>query len=369
MVGQIIPRQSKKKKTWLVRLYLGRNSEGRREYQNKTIHGPKKNAQQWLNDALRKKDLGIPTIDAKVTVKKYLSEWLETIAKQRVSETTYTGYVAELARVQNRLGTLRLSQLRAEDIQKFYSTLTPSVARHVHAPLKSALSQAVKSRLIHFNPCDAVEKPRHRAREMKSLTKDEAARLVAVQDRYSVLFAFLLATGARPSEALGLKWADVDLDKATITIQRTLQWHAGKGKGHYFSEPKTKRSRRSVPLPVGLVRQLREHRKTQAEALLKLGIRSELVFTNSEGSPILRRNLARRHFKPALITAGLPADFSLYGLRHTCASLLLQAGVHPKVVSERLGHSSTTLTMDVYSHVAPGMQEQATAQLETMLYG
>ncbi len=83
----------------------------------------------------------------------------------------------------------------------------------------------------------------------------------------------------------------------------------------------------------------------------------------------MRKNLVRRHFKPALIAAELPANLSLYCLRHTCASLLLQAGVHPKVVSERLGHSSTTLTLDVYSHVAPGMQEQATEQLEIMLYG
>lgn len=126
--------------------------------------------------------------------------------------------------------------------------------------------------------------------------------------------------------------------------------------------------RRSVPVPPSLIKQLREHRASQGEALLKLGVRTDLVFATTEGTPILRRNLVRRHFKPALIAAGLPADFSLYGLRHTCASLLLQAGVHPKVVSERLGHSSTTLTMDVYSHVAPGMQEAATAQLETMLY-
>lgn len=366
MAGQII---SRGKNTWLVRVYLGRDGEGSRKYQNKTIRGAKKDAQQWLNDALRKKDLGIPTFETKVTVEKYLSEWLEGIAKQRVSEKTYSGYASQLALVQKRFETVRLSHLRAEDIQKFYGTLTSSMARHVHAPLRSALSQAVKWQLIHANPCDAVERPRHQAREMQYLTKAEATRLIAVNDKYRVLFAFLIATGARPSEALGLKWTDIDLDKPSVTIQRTLQWHKGEGKGHYFSEPKTKRSRRAVPLPASLVQQLREHRRTQAEALLKQGIRSELVFSNTEGSPILLRNLERRHFKPALVKAGIPVEFTLYGLRHTCATLLLQAGTHPKVVAERLGHSSTTLTMDVYSHVAPGMQSEATAQLETMLYG
>jgi integrase len=159
------------------------------------------------------------------------------------------------------------------------------------------------------------------------------------------------------------------MEKPTATIQRALQWHKGRGKGHYFSEPKTKSSRRSIPLPPSLVRQLRQHRASQAAALLEIGIRTDLVFATFEGTPIMRKNLVRRHFKPLLIAAKLPADFSLYCLRHTCASLLLLAGVHPKVVSERLGHSSTKLTMDVYSHVAPGMQEAATTQLEALLYG
>lgn len=150
---------------------------------------------------------------------------------------------------------------------------------------------------------------------------------------------------------------------------RTLQWHKGKGKGFYFAEPKTKGSRRVVPMPASLVEQLREHRATQAEALLKLGIRTDLVFSNSEGMPVLRRNIIKRHYKPALRAAGLPTEARLYDLRHTCATLLLQAGVHPKVVAERLGHSSIVLTMDTYSHVLPGMQEEATAQLERMLYG
>jgi integrase len=124
-----------------------------------------------------------------------------------------------------------------------------------------------------------------------------------------------------------------------------------------------------VPLPASLVRQLKEHRGIQAEALLKLGVRTELVFSNSEGMPLLRRNVIKRHYKPALLAAGLRADARLYDLRHTCATLLLLAGINPKVVSERLGHASTQLTMDVYSHVLPGMQEEATEQLEKMLYG
>ena len=118
-----------------------------------------------------------------------------------------------------------------------------------------------------------------------------------------------------------------------------------------------------------MVQQLKEHRATQAESLLKLGIRSDIVFATSEGGPIYRRNLLKRHFKPLLKAAKLPDSLTLYCLRHSCATLLLQAGVHPKIVSERLGHASIVLTLDTYSHVLPTMQDEATTQIQRMLYG
>ena len=287
--------------------------------------------------------------------------------KPRVGEQTFANYEWLLNRVTPKLGKTRLTQLCAEDIQKFYGTQPTSTARHIHAPLRSALSQAVKWHLIYANPCDSVELPRHKTRETQWLTREEAGRFLAIEGKYSCLFAFLLDTGARPSEALGLKWPDINLDTGTVTIQRTLQWRA-KG-GYYFAETKTKGSRRTVPLGANMARRIREHRGIQAERLLKIGVRSELVFSNTEGEPILRRNLARRHFKPALKSAKLPTNLSLYCLRHTCASLLLQAGIHPKVVAERLGHSSTKLTLDIYSHIAPGMQSEAATRLDQLLYG
>lgn len=112
-----------------------------------------------------------------------------------------------------------------------------------------------------------------------------------------------------------------------------------------------------------MVQELKEHRATQAESLLQLGIRSDIVFATSEGGPIYRRNLLKRHFKPLLKAAKLPDDLTLYCLRHSCATLLLQAGVHPKIVSERLGHASIVLTLDTYSHVLPTMQDEATTQI------
>jgi integrase len=381
MAGQIIRRGDN---VWLVRVFVGRRADGKRQYQNHTVRGLKKEAQAWLTDALKKKDLGIPTFQSKISVGDYIDEWLKTIAKPRVSENTYNSYESQLNHVKNSLGKVRLTLLQAQDIQKLYGTLSSSVAKHVHAPLSSALSQAVKWHLIHSNPCDAVDLPRHKPREVQVLTREEASKLMAVErftrtegersvtveNRYRVLFAFLLTTGARPSEAFGLKWSDIDFEIGRVTIQRTLQWHSKKqGGGAYFEETKTKTSRRSIPLPSGMVQQLKEHRATQAESLLKLGIRSDIVFATSEGGPIYRRNLLKRHFKPLLKAAKLPDNLTLYCLRHSCATLLLQAGIHPKIVSERLGHASIVLTLDTYSHVLPTMQDEATTQIQRMLYG
>jgi integrase len=174
----------------------------------------------------------------------------------------------------------------------------------------------------------------------------------------------------RPEEYLALKWSDLDLHAGSATVRRTLVWR--KGGGWYFGEPKTSRSRRTIPLPMSLVGALTDHRRKQGESRLKKGSdyqNNELVFATGEGTPILLRNLVRRHFRPVLTNAKLAQSLRLYDLRHSCATLLLSAGENPKVVSERLGHASIVLTLDTYSHVLPSMQQAATEKLERILYG
>ncbi len=150
----------------------------------------------------------------------------------------------------------------------------------------------------------------------------------------------------RPEEYLALQWKDVDLERGTVMVRRALIWRETGG-GWYFGEPKTARSRRSIPLPPSTLRALKEHRRVQAEERLKAGAEyqnNDLVFATSEGGPIQPRNLKRRHLRPILERAKLPVSFRLYDLRHTCATLLLASGEHPKVVGERLGHATVTLT-------------------------
>ncbi len=364
--------------SWQVRISLGRDENGKRLYHHKTFR-LKKDGERYLSAALRENDLGIFTEPSNVSLNEYLNRWLETAAKPRLRERTYLGYADQLKRhVREPLGGKKLSALRPLDIQETYSQMqergiSPRTIRYTHAVLSSALKQATQWGLISRNPAQLVQLPKASKKNvMRSLTSEEAARFLQTlgSDRYATLFSFALATGMRPEEYLALQWSDVNLQTGTATVQRALIWK--KGGGWYFDQPKTDRSRRIIPLPASVVRQLVEHKRHQNEERLKVGPewqQNDLVFCTEIGSPIYAHNLIKRHFKPALKRAGLPQTIRLYDLRHTTATLLLLAGENPKVVSERLGHASITLTLDTYSHVLPDMQKAAAEKLEKLLFG
>lgn len=390
MAGQIIKRGDN---VWLVRIFRGRDAQGKRRYLNKTIKGKKRDATDYLSQTLTAISTGTFVESSPLTIDAYLDKWLEAAARPRVTERTFESYEWLLKNyVRPAIGELRLSDLRPLDIQSLYSHmaapklkkgeaaqlgityglgLSARSIRYTHSVLSSALKQAVRWRMLAQNPCEAVELPRMARREMQAFSPDEAASFLtaATSDPHAVLFAFALATGMRPEEYLALKWSDLDMQKGAATVRRTLVWR--KGGGWYYGEPKTARSRRTVPFPASILRQLSEHRRKQAEARLKAGAQyqnNDLVFATSEGTPHSLRNLTERHFRPILKRAKLSASFRLYDLRHSCATLLLSAGENPKVVSERLGHASVVLTLDTYSHVLPTMQEAATEKLESLLF-
>ena len=314
----------------------------------------------------------------RITLDQYLDHWLRAAAKPRLRERTYTDYDEMLTRyVRPVIGRKVLSNVRPLDIQSLYSDmlerdLSARTVRYAHAILTSALKQAVRWRMLTQNPASLVELPKQSRKEMQALSLDDAERFLkaASEDRYGMLFALALSTGMRPEEYLGLQWKDVDLKTGFVVVQRTLTWRR-KGGGYYFDEPKTARSRRTIPLPAGLLPSFAAHKRNQAEERLKAGPKYknlELVFATTEGGPLMNRNLLRRHFKPILKRADLPDSIRMYDLRHSCATLLLAAQENPKVVSERLGHASITLTLDTYSHVLPSMQQAATEKLNDLLY-
>jgi integrase len=375
MAGQLIQRGPR---SWLVRTYLGRHPDtGKRRYHNRTVHGSKKDAERYLLAALRERDLGSFVEGTRLTVSEYFDQWLASAARGRVRERTYRDYTAVVKRyVRPTLGARRLIQLRPLEIQGLYAQLqerglSARTIRYLHAILSAALRQAVKWRLLAQSPTAFVDLPRRKRAEPRILMGEEVTLFLtaAAADRFSIVFTFALATGMRPGEYLALRWADLDLDHGRVVVVRAVVWQAGTWS---FTEPKTSRSRRSIPLPPSVVRLLREHRRLQAAERLVAGPRYrnlDLVFATETGTPIDLRNLSQRHFKAVLKAAGLPATIRLYDLRHTSATLLLTAGVHPKVVSERLGHATITLTLDTYSHVLPTIQQGAADRLEEALFG
>lgn len=375
MAGQIIKRSDR---TWLIRIFTGRDGKGKRRYINKTVHGTKKDAETYLNKTLTEISTGTFVEPATELLDEYFDKWLAAAAKPRVSERTYAEYEALLKRyIREPLGDKKLAVLRPLDIQRVYSDmqergLSARVVRYTHAVLSSSLKQAVNWGMLARNPATLVQLPKQTRKEMRALSAVEAKRfLKALEgDRYATLFSLALTTGMRPEEYLGLQWKDLDLVLGTVTVQRALVWRI-KGGGWYYGEPKTSRSRRTIPLPSSLSKLLSAHKRQQAAERLKAGSSWQdhgLVFTTLIGSPLNIPNLSFKHFKPALERAKLPKSIRLYDLRHSCATLLLQAGENPKVVSERLGHASITLTLDVYSHVLPDMQKAAAQKLENILF-
>jgi integrase len=374
--GQLIQRG---KKAFLLRIFLGRDATtGKRRYRNVNFHGNKTAAQTRLNGLLRDGSLGLLVEPARTTLSEYLDQWLEGAAKVRVRPRTLQGYTELLDRyIRPDLGNRRLSKLTPLDIQRTYASmldngLSATTVRHAHGVLRAALNQAVKWRVLVVNPALAVELPKARKREMKAFSPEQAKKFLAhaAHDRLCALFSLALTTGMRPGEYLGLQWRDVDLKKGAVVVRRTLVPNSDGGWD--FAEPKTAQSARTIPLSRSVTRALIEHRRVQAEEKLKAGETYEdhdLVFAGPRGHALQLRNLVHRHFKPILKEAKLPAALRLYDLRHSCATLLLSQGEHPKVVSERLGHASVTLTLDTYSHVLPTMQQQAADRLEAVLFG
>jgi integrase len=380
MAGQIIKKGERK---WLVRIFRGRDESGKRRYISKLIHGTKKAAQDYLNNTLTAISTGTFIEPSPLTLNAYLDKWLETAAKPRLRERSCEDYKEYLKRyVRDTIGTKRLSDIRPLDIQNLYSGmqtekgLSARTIRYCHAILSSAFKQAVKWQMLIRNPCDAVDLPRQQRKEMNALTPDEAKAFLdaSKSEKWYVIFELALTTGMRPEEYLALQWKDLNFEVETLTVRRALVWKR-KGGGWTLQEPKTPQSRRTIPLPSSVLQSLREHRRKQNEERMKAGPdyqNNDFIFAGEFGNPILASNLYRRHFQPVIKKlieeSKLTKKIRLYDLRHTCATLLLAAGENPKVVSERLGHASITLTLDVYSHVLPSMQKSASDKLESLLF-
>lgn len=372
MAGQIIKRGEN---TWLARIFMGRDANGRRRYFNKTIRGTKKEAQKWLTSSLRDKDVGTFIEPAAMTVNEYLDKWLDTM-KSQLRERSHDWYKQILTLyVQPALGSRRLCDVRPLDIQEMEGDLlkvglTTRTVRHAHVILNHAFKQAVAWQMLTLNPVAAVKAPSLVRQEMRAFSPEEAVRFLhaAREDEYGVLLAFALQTGLRPEEYIGLCRSELDLEKYQVHVRRTVV--PRRGGGWYWSKPKTKKGYRTVSFPQSLGRELAEHLRRQSEQRLRLGQMYEnhdLVFPSETGVPLCRAGAPNRHFKKLLKSAGLDTKMRLYDLRHSYVTLSLIAGVDIKTVSEQAGHASVAFTLDNYAHVLSTMKQGASDKLESLL--
>lgn len=333
----------------------------------------KAKCREWLNITLKQIEDGLSIAGANATIRDYFTEWLISV-KPSLRPKTWAQY-EQISRthILPHFGKLKLKDLRPDQIQSLYNRKheegkSTTTIRMIHAVLHRSLNQAVRWGLIGNNPTDAVNRPKPEKKEMKVLNENQALSFLSVVEgtRYEALYQLALVTGLRQGEILGLRWSDLDWSSGQLQIQRQLQRISGQGK--VFTEPKSKAGRRLVVLGQTTLAKLRFHNDLQHQEQLIAGDRwreNDLIFPSTIGTPHEPTTLLR-HFKGDLIKAELP-EIRFHDLRHTAATLMLQQGVHPKVVQERLGHSTISLTLDTYSHVIPSMQEEAAEKMDELL--
>lgn len=371
MAGQLIERG---KDTWQIRVYLGRDPVGKKIFHTETVHCGKKEAQARLRAALTKRDEGRLVPSSRLTVEAYLQKWMEANGPS-LAVTTARHYRHRIgAYVVPLLGSQRLDQVRPLDIQTMIAALqarglAPLTVRNIVTILSTALEQAVRWGMLAVNPCTNTVRPAGGRQVAIQVFDEDAARafLDAARDHcHGLIWELALVTGMRPEEYLGLTWPDIDWQAGRIRVARALVRVPTAEASWQFKEVKTASSRRNLDVPPALLARLRAHQRQQQ---LDVGARNEhhLLFVDKKGQPSPHNGCLERAFKKFLSRSGLPT-MRLYDLRHTCATLLLKAGVNVKVVSERLGHASVKITLDTYAQVLPSMQAHAANQLDALLY-
>ncbi len=368
------------RRSWAIVLDTGRDASGKRRQRWHTVQGTRRDAERELARLVHSINTGEYVEPNKLTVAEYLARWLADYAKPNTSTRTYERY-AEIVRanINPVLGHHKLTALQPLHIQDFYSYALTSGRRrgtgglsaqtvlHIHRLLHGALRQAVRWQLLVRNPVEAVEPPRAKRHEMRVLTEVETAQFVNAAEGALVYVPVLLGvtTGMRRGEIVALTWANVDLKADTLTVTRSIEQSKT---GIAVKTTKTKKGRRTIPLPSLAVTALRKHKAEQGREKLRLGPAYQdegLVCAGPDGTV----------WKPDSLSAAFQrfvrnhklTRIRFHDLRHTHATQLLLQGVHPKVVAERLGHSTIVVTLDTYSHVVPGLQEEAARQLDRAL--
>ena len=365
--------QRRAPRTWQMRYYGPPDESGRRKQHNETVKGSRRNAERLLRERITAVETGAHVARDKETVGQFLARWLDTYAATNTTAKTQQGYRQCINCYTGPLARISIQGLTARHIQAVYSGmldkgLSATTVIQLHRILHRALAIGVKWGILARNVADATTPPRIVRKELNMWDVETIQRFldVAASSRYKDFYHLALLTGMRRAELAGLQWAYVDLVDGRLGVVKTLQRISGKGL--IESQPKTARSRRSIALSPDAVALLHEIRGRQIGQQITVGEiwqSGDYVFTQADGRPV-DPDAITRNFTELIRKAELP-HLTVHGLRHAHATLLLESGINPKVVSERLGHATIATTMDIYSHVLPGIQESAALALDAKL--
>jgi len=353
---------------------------GKRRQVWETVKGSLKDAQKRMAELERSLDQGSFVKPSPMTLAEWLRKWHRTYAATNLRARTAASYLSEIdTHLIPRLGAVPLQKLTPQHLEDYKERalkegrvdgkggLSPTTVRYHLNILGKALKQAARLGYVSRNIAQVVDRPRVRRSVVKTMALDDIPRFLeaARSTVYYQLFYTALWTGMRLSELLGLRWCDVNLNLGYLSVVQAFYKH---GSVCEMGEPKSKYSRRRITMPQSLVDVLTDYRLEQESQGIMLGrtlVETDLVFSHPGGKPMDPSTVSHAFIR-IIRQAGLPR-IRFHDLRHSHASLLLQAGVHPKVVSERLGHASVAFTLDIYSHVVPGIQEAAAERFDRFI--
>ena len=368
-----IRKLKRKTMTWEIRVDLPLGRTGIRRRKSVSVKGTKREAHRKLRELILASEDGAVLDSTKATVDSFLSYWLDTHSVRVRSRTMY-GYRKVLSRyVIGNIGHIRLEKLQPNQIQDLFdmqikSGLSPTTVAQTYRVFNQAMKDAVRWHYILRNPLEMIRSPKTRRTEMATLNADQLTVLLDATKgtEFGTLIFLASYTGMRRSEIVGLRWDDIDFDNDVISIQRVVIRVSGQG--YQIEQPKSDKSRRRIEISEKVVETLRAHYVQQLELRLESVSTWQddgWVFTRRDGRHLNPDDVSRG-FKNLITDLHLP-NVRFHDLRHTHASLMLAAGEHLKVVQERLGHSTISITADIYSHVAPGMQRIAADRFEAIL--